>query len=321
MSRYEVVWLKREGDLVCRLKDFQSEAEAELIPALGMNVIRYAVREKEVILPPPYLTALRQTPFRYGIPVLSPPGRTSFGRFTYQGVSCQLPLNTGMHNVHGELGALPWKVISWEAEEGEGACLQACYAYRKDSERFAYFPFELIYTVTYSLKEGALQLEGAVQNTGDRYAPFSLGYHPYFTCDRSRTSLQLPASLEWPRSPRGIGGTLPLSTKLAAQLHEGVELAGLKESLHYFQCRDNGLERDRAYVCRLHDKGSGREIHFQVDGLFSVMVLFLPPWGRPFLWNRIPVFRIPTIFRGQLPRQAPWSWLPGRETIRLANRS
>lgn len=141
--------------------------------------------------------------------------------------------------MHGEIGTVPWQVTGWGSDTENGAFLQAVYSYKKDPERFTYFPFDLQVLVTYRLKEGKLSLEGSVRNAGEDYAPFSLGYHPYFTCDRNHTALQIPACSEWSIDREGRVGVLPEATRLAALLREGMDLAALEGNLLYLQCRDN----------------------------------------------------------------------------------
>lgn len=236
---YHCTWHEREGESIIQLRDGHMDVEVDLVTTFGMNVIRFVSQGKDVVLQPPSLATLRKTPFRYGIPVLSPPGRTSYGKFTYRGADYQLPITVGKHNMHGEIGTVPWQVTGWGSDTENGAFLQAVYSYKKDPERFTYFPFDLQVLVTYRLKEGKLSLEGSVRNAGEDYAPFSLGYHPYFTCDRNHTALQIPACSEWSIDREGRVGVLPEATRLAALLREGMDLAALEGNLLYLQCRDN----------------------------------------------------------------------------------
>jgi aldose 1-epimerase len=280
---YHCTWAEKEGESILQLRDDEMDARVDIVTTFGMNVIGWVSQGKEVILQPPSLSTLRKAPFRYGIPVLSPPGRTSWGKFTYRENDYQLPITVGKHNMHGEIGTVPWKVMEWGADAENGAYVQAVYAYRRDPERYTYFPFDMEVAVTYRLKKGSLTLEGTVRNKGEEYAPFSLGYHPYFVCDRNQTVLQIPAHAEWFMDQEGRASTLPEAGGLTHLLREGINIVDVEGNLHYFQCREfdtnSSLKRNDSYFCRLDDKGSDRRIHYQVDGLFAVMVLFIPPWG------------------------------------------
>lgn len=277
--RYRCEWLVREGERMCRLRDASADAEVDVAPGFGMNAIRYVLQGKDVILPPPSLATLRETPFRYGIPVLSPPGRLTDGLLHYRGHVYPQPIRSGRHAVHGELGRAAWRVVSWGADEAGGAFLEAEYAYSEDAERFASFPFELAYRVAYRLQDGVLSLEGAVRNEGAGYAPFALGYHPYFVCEREQAALTMPAYAQWRMDREGLAIGRPAATALAARLREGAELGSVEGRLHYFQCRDFGRGRALPYECVLSDRAGERRIRYRVDGQFGVMALYVPPWG------------------------------------------
>ncbi|TLS49001.1 aldose 1-epimerase [Paenibacillus antri] len=281
MSRYRYEWLERDGESICRLIDAQEEAEAHLLPGFGMNVVRYVSQGRDVLLQPPSFAALRETPFRYGIPALAPPGRTSGGAFEHRGVRYALPVKSGKHNMHGEIGIAPWRIGRQGADAEQGAFLQAEYAYRDDPVRFAAYPADLRFAVTYRLKEGELSLEGSVRNEGSRHAPLALGYHPYFACDRGRTTLRIPAYAQWTMNEDGGAGAPPKASSLADSLREGLELSRIEGNLHYLQCREFAMDPrgTDAYECRLEDRGLDRTIRYETDGLFAVTVLFLPPWG------------------------------------------
>ncbi len=282
MGRYRCEWLTWEGESVYRLVDAQAEAEARLLPGFGMNVVRYVSRGRDVVLPPPSFAALRETPFRYGIPTLGPPGRTSEGAFEHRGVRYALPVKSGRHNMHGELGIAPWRIVRQGADAERGAFLEAEFAYRDDPERIAAYPADLRFVVTYRLKDGALTLEGNARNDGARHAPFSLGYHPYFVCDRSRATLRIPADAQWTMNGEGGAGALPKATSLAASLREGMEVSRIEGNLHVLQCRPfvaSAADGREPYECQLKDPGFDRSVQYRTDGLFAVMVLFVPPWG------------------------------------------
>jgi aldose 1-epimerase len=228
---------------------------------------------REIVLQPPSLNVLRETPFRYGIPILSPPGRTSKGRFVHRGVEYQLPTAGGEHQTHGEIGAVPWRVLACAANE-EGAYVTAVYHYRDDPDRYAYFPHDLSLTITYSLRDGSLSLQGEARNEGPRHSPFALGFHPYFRIpgDRGDLTIRIPARAEWPIGPQGIVSGLPEATERSDALREGLGLSGLNSRLSYLQC-EGGCR------CELIDRHAGQRIVYEVDELFPIVALFLPPWG------------------------------------------
>jgi len=280
MSHYGCDWGEWEGERICRLRDAGAQTEIDLLPDFGMNVIRFASRGRDVVLQPPSLEALRATPFRYGIPVLSPPGRTSRGLFRHRGVNYKLPTGSDTHNMHGEIGKVAWRILQYGVDAVRGAYLEAEYAYRDDPLRFASYPADLRISVRYRLKDGALCLEGAARNEGSKHAPFSLGYHPYFVCDLRRTSLRIPVSGQWPMDRDGSICALPKPTDLAVSVRKGLDLLQVAENLHFFQCRSmSGRKQSSTYVCRLEDRNAERRIYYRVGNFFSTLALFLPEWG------------------------------------------
>jgi aldose 1-epimerase len=276
MSRYQISWVAWEGERICRLRDLETNTEVDVAPHFGMNLIRYSFMGKDVILQPPSMAMLREKPFRYGIPILSPPGLTSYGRFTYRGQCYQLPITVGEHNVHGEIGTLPWQVRDFGIDDLRGAFLQASYSYRNDPQRYAYFPFDLEYNVSYRVGEGKVSLEGTVRNLGNHDAPFSLGYHPYFVCDREHTTLQMPARAQWNLER---ADAIIQDTPLSAAFRQGMKLAEVTGNLHVFQCAELGSERNTAYPCTLEDTKNNRRIRYHVLEPFSIIVFFEPSWG------------------------------------------
>ncbi|QNK59579.1 aldose 1-epimerase [Paenibacillus sp. PAMC21692] len=278
MRQYRIDWSQREGETVCRL--VEGNTAAEVLPGFGMNIIRFIAGGEDVVLPPPSISALKAAPFRYGIAALSPPGKTSNARFAYRGVEYRLPSRNGKHNVHGEIGRWPWRIESYGADADSGAYLQASFAYRHDSGGFAAYPADLEFSVTLRLKNGELALEGCARNAGDRSAPFSLGYHPYFCCDPNHTILEVPTFAQWSIGGDGNFDALREATDLALRLREGIAVSDIQEKLLCVQCRSfDDSERSSPYICALTDRESGRRILFQTDGLFAVMIIFLPPWG------------------------------------------
>src|SRR5690606_28198324 len=121
--------------------------------------------------------------------------------------------------------------------------------------------------------------EGTVCNRGTTPAPFSLGYHPYFVCDRERTTLHIPAEAEWPMDREGRAASLPEASRLSEAIRDGVQATAVEGNLHFLQVTDFDAGRREAYGCRLDDDGIGRRVHFQTSGLFSLLVLFIPSWG------------------------------------------
>ncbi|MCU6710494.1 AraC family transcriptional regulator [Paenibacillus sp. J5C_2022] len=281
MGRYSFMTFEREGETLYRLIDRAANGLVEITAACGMNVIRYSWQGQELILSPPSLAALREHPTRYGIPVLSFPGSTEQGKLVHRGVTYTLPPNRGPHHLHGEIGRLPWKVLKVGADEEHGAFITACYAYTDDPERFAYFPHAVQYTMTYRLKEGSLSLEVRAENKGERYAPFALGFHPYFrlTGGKERIHVQIPAWAEWEYDNAGHALHIQSDRKTAELLRRGARLNTVEPRLYVLECRNPETVDEACYSFQIVDEAASLQMEYEVDSQFSKLVLFLPEWS------------------------------------------
>lgn len=274
-KRYSASIIELEGESVLRLRDEQTDCTVDIAPGIGMNVIRYARGGRDIILPPPSLAQLRRWPTRFGIPVLSPPGRVSGGRFQYAGRSYQLPLTHGPHHVHGEIGRLPWELKRHGASAAEGAFAEAVYAYDRDPQRYAYFPHKLEYRLTYSVRDGDLYLQGSAFNGGECTVPLALGFHPYFVFSGGLKDVVLyaPPCAEWPRDGEGQAAGLPVPTGLTQRLEEGLPLGEMNSDLAFLRLEN----KESVWV--IEDRPAARHLLLRTDPLFSNMVLFKPSWA------------------------------------------
>lgn len=272
MNRYDSFLYETEGETVCRLQDRARDCRADIAVTFGMNVIRYLLQGRELILSPPSLAALKEKPFRYGIPILCPPGLTSGGAFEHRGKRYELPVTSGKDNVHGAIGRLPWSVRHLGADPRKGAFIQAEYRCPHERVRFL---------LTYRLQDGSLALEGAAIHEGEGIVPFALGFHPYFLYSGARhaVDVQIPARSLWPRNAAGSVGGLPVPSPIAKQLREGLALDRLADDLYCVECGDGSVQADTDYICKITDRDAMLTISYRVHRLFSKLMLFLPGWA------------------------------------------
>ncbi len=282
MTRYRCAEKQYEQECMYRLDDFDTNSSADILPGFGTNVIGLCLHGREVILRPPSVQSLKDTPFRYGIPLLCPPGRTSRGKFEYNGRQYQFPVTHGEHHMHGEIGTLPWKVIDVGEDSEHGAFIHTQYRLVDDPMRFHYFPHHLEYNLIYSLVEGKLRLDGSVLNEGSDSAPFALGFHPYmcFTGEKENVKIRIPSHTEWPMNREGGIDGLPMRSDLADVLPEGIPLSRLPRALHFLQCTGAASsDESGAYVCEIQEEVTGEMIRLHMDSQFPVLALFVPAWG------------------------------------------
>lgn len=107
--------------------------------------------------------------------VLAPwPNRLSGGRYRFDGVDHQLPLDKPKlgHAIHGLVRWANWEVLEQETDRVVVGHLQ--------HPRPGY-PFALALAVEYRLAADGLKVTTTAHNVGERPLPFGLGFHPYLT--------------------------------------------------------------------------------------------------------------------------------------------
>jgi aldose 1-epimerase len=84
-------------------------------------------------------------------------------------------------NRHGFVRDKRWTVAGTGASDEEGAWLTSSIeANEYPEEILRQFPFPFRLTVTYCLKDSALDMDTEVRNTGEQDMPMGFGIHPYF---------------------------------------------------------------------------------------------------------------------------------------------
>jgi aldose 1-epimerase len=119
------------------------------------------------------------------------PNRIRDGRYTFEGVTQQLPLSEpARHNAsHGLVRWAAWDVVDHTDDRIE-------LALRLPAQ--SGYPWVLDLRVAYELGEGGLRVTQAATNRSDRPAPYAAGAHPYLTLDTGTTidgwTLHAPAA-------------------------------------------------------------------------------------------------------------------------------
>jgi galactose mutarotase-like enzyme len=133
--------------------------------------------------------------------VLAPwPNRLSGGRYSFQGVEAQAPLDEPERGnaIHGLVRWMPWRMVGRAQNRVSLACeLRPTPAY----------PFALRLTVEYRLGRDGLTVATEAENLGDADLPFGLGFHPYLTVGTptvDQVRLTVPADRRLITDDRGI---------------------------------------------------------------------------------------------------------------------
>lgn len=196
------------------------------------------------------------------------PNRIADGRYDFEGVEYQLPINKEDENnsIHGFVSNQKFDVIKSEDTE-EGYVLELQHL----SEPYTGFPFQFCVSVIYVLdKQNTLQVKTEIKNTGDKTMPIGFGWHPYFTLGGKieDTTLRLPVMKQLETD----GRLIPTG--------EMYEVGEWREGKVIDQAQfDTGFQLvsdDR--LVTITDFTKGIEIKVELGQLYDYVQVFTPPW-------------------------------------------
>lgn len=156
--------------------------EAAVLPEIGANLIAFRETKRNfAILREPgadEMEAFKANPGVHGIPVLFPPNRYDAGKFPWEGVTYQFPINEearGNH-LHGFAHTTPWKVDQFGAD-GLESRVTLSLKVGSGHPVYEYLPFEFTLKLQYTLSEEGLHQRVSVRNDGDKRLPCLLAFH------------------------------------------------------------------------------------------------------------------------------------------------
>jgi len=267
-----------------RIVSQDGDAVAWICPELGGNTIAYAVRAGgrwiqvfDIGTP----AALRETPSRYGLPILFPfPGGMRGGTYQWAGREYRVPPTyPGGSDVviHGFAHIRPWQF--WE-HGGHRALLVFSTPESLDPDRAASYPFQVRLTHEISLGPDGLTSTLVAENQGTEAAPLAFGLHPYFGADvlgedRSLTQVELPGASVRSRTaepnPMMTGGKEPAPPGPVAVVPPGDTMIASRT--------DFGPAPAVARIVNLPAIGGqdGWTVEVSMDEGYRDLLLFAPP--------------------------------------------
>lgn len=143
----------------------------------GSNIISLRHGDFPILREPKSIDDLKNSPVRYGFPMLLPPNRTANGVFWFDGKKYCLPINEASHNnhLHGFLHSTPFAVLSHTKTELETQFINSG----------AVFPFPFQIHILDRLDANGFLRTLTVTNTGTTPMPLVLGFHTAFTLPKS----------------------------------------------------------------------------------------------------------------------------------------
>lgn len=166
-------------------------------------------------------------------------------------------------------------------EQHAGDTLTVAYeALIPDAVRAEHYPFDVRFTIRYTLRPGALEMEAAATNRGAGPAPVAFGYHPYFRIagpERIGVQVRLPVRTRIFLTPDTVlptGETEPTDGVL-----------DLVPEVYY----DHGFQDPTDRRMSLIDGGAGRTVHVDFGDWAEIFFAYAPdgtdffciePWTR-----------------------------------------
>jgi aldose 1-epimerase len=200
--------------------------------------------------------------------VLAPwPNRLGDGRYTFDGVSAQAPLDEVEHHnaIHGLVRWLPWRMSGCAQNRVSMAC---------ELRPSPGYPFSLRLEIEYRLGRDGLTVLADAENMGDHNLPFGLGFHPYLTVGTAvvdEVRLRVPAQRRLVTDDRG----LPIGAAGVAgsifDFNAGCLIGSSRLDTAYADLRRDGDGRTRV---ELDDPGRGRGVTLWLDDRFHYVMVY-----------------------------------------------
>ena len=272
-----------EGIEVIQLEDRKSSTTVSIVPSIGNIAFEMKVKGKNVFwFPFASVGEFKKKPALCGNPLLAPwANRLDENAFYANGKKYtlnpglgNLRLDAFQHPIHGLLlFASDWRVTALEAD-GNSARVTSRLDFARRPDWMAQFPFAHSIEMTYTLRDGALEVATRVENASAETMPLSLGYHPYFQvhdAPRDDWTVGLAAGVQWLLSKELIptGETRPIREVLPTP--ETVPLRGLSLD-HVF----GDLVRDATGPATFWVKGKTQKIEVIYGPKYHVAVVYAP---------------------------------------------
>lgn len=277
---------KAHGDrTVYTLHDDDSGASASILPSYGFNLfdlrLPVAGQVRPILSAAPDFPDNPKSPGRNGTPVLFPfPNRIKQGRYTFQGKTYQIPVNSGPHAIHGFAVSAPWDVVG-QSTEGAASLSGRFQISLNAPESRAFWPTDAEIQIQYALAGRKLTMTVRVTNPTAEDLPYGFGIHPYFFCpftpggDLGPTRIELPAAAVWKLEDLvPTGERAPVDERL--DFRKGQSMKGLKLDDVFTELQLVGNQS----VCRLVDEALGAEFRMTSDRTIRELVAYTPP-GAP----------------------------------------
>lgn len=150
-----------------RIVTIGDDTTSAVIDPLGATLISLTHSGRPLLAGP---GTVRPTAGHHGAPW---PNRIDRGRYRFEGVDHQLPINDPAygHAIHGFVFDRQWMLVRHTATAAE---------FSVEIRDEPGYPFEIALTVAYEALPDGLVVRANWRNLGRTAAPFGIGFHPYF---------------------------------------------------------------------------------------------------------------------------------------------
>lgn len=149
----------------------------------NMTRLLHKKTNTELVRTPPDETQFLALPVVWGVPLIFPPNRTPYGKFTFRGREYQMPVNEKgrPNNLHGILLNLPW-----ECKLGENTA-DLILNYKKSAD----WPHDFSICIHYEFGKDIVKQTVTTTNNSPEDMPFFIGFHTTLSMPEGRT-LRIP---------------------------------------------------------------------------------------------------------------------------------
>ncbi len=172
-----------------QLADSTRDVQLAIAPSIGNMAYSWTVHGRNYLyFPYDSPAAFAQQPRLCAVPFLAPWANRIDGD-AYWANGKRYLLNPALGNlrrdgnqkpIHGLLNFSPdWKLVEAKAD-GNSAWSASRLEFWRYPDLLAQFPFPHTLTMTYRLRDGAVEVETAIENHGAAPMPVAAGFHPYF---------------------------------------------------------------------------------------------------------------------------------------------
>jgi aldose 1-epimerase len=174
------------GIPVVRLTDSAKGVEVAIVPSVGNTAYEFIVHGKNILyFPYADVSEYQKTPQLSGIPFLAPwANRLSDQFFWANGKKYAFDMGLGnvrgANPIHGLLSSSSYWHVTEVAADKNSARVTSRLEFWKYPDLMAQWPFAHEYEMTYTLKDGTLEVHVTIANLSADPMPIAIGFHPYY---------------------------------------------------------------------------------------------------------------------------------------------